>query len=266
VDAVVTRRLLVGALGFAVLAAAGTGVAVAATSPAAASAPQVIPGWTIQTSARVTNDAAVSQPGFDTAGWLPAAARSTVYAALVADGKYPDPFYSTNMAAVPTAQFGVPWWYRADFTGTAGRHTSIDVSGVMSGADVWVNGTKVATTAGVYPRYDLDITALVRTGTNSVAFKVSPNDPDKNLTMGWIDWAETPPDRNMGIVRDVTIRPSGPVTLRNAHVVTTLNSARTHADVIVKADVTNTTAAAVTTTVAGTVAGKAVRTSVPLAA
>jgi exo-1,4-beta-D-glucosaminidase len=264
------RRLLIGAVAVAALAAAGTGVAAAATSPAGTSAAvagtTVIPGWMLQTSASVSNDAAVSQPGYSTAGWLPVPARSTVFAGLVANGRYPDPYYSKNMASVPTAQFAVPWWYRSDFTGTAGRHTSIDVSGVLSGADVWVNGTKVTTTAGVYPHYDVDVSALVRTGTNSIAFKVSPNDPNKNLTMGWIDWAETPPDQNMGIVRDVTIRESGAVTLRNAHVLTTLNSGRTHADLVVKADASNTTAAAVTTTVAGTVAGRAISTAVTLAA
>ena len=264
----------------AVLGIAGiTGVAAAATSspraPVAAPAPgssEPISAWTIQSTAKVTAaDSAVSQPGFSTAGWHPAAARSTVYAALVADGTYPDPFYSTAMKSVPTADFAVPWWYRADITvpGVTGLRTTVDFTGIMSAADVWVNGTQVAAKAdiaGVYPRHELDLTSVVHAGANSVAFKVYPNDPDKNLTMGWIDWAETPPDQNMGIVRDVVVRHSNDVTLRNAHVVTTLNSARTHADLVVKADVRNNAASAVATTVAGTVAGAAVSQSVSLAA
>jgi exo-1,4-beta-D-glucosaminidase len=272
-----TYRLLIGLLAAAVAGGVGTGVAVAAQPApttllaAAAGSATPIPGWLMQTSAQVGNDAAVSQPGYSTSGWLPVAARSTVYAGLVANGRYPDPFYSANMAGVPTAQFQVPWWYRADIqvADDPGVHTSLDFSGVLSAADVWVNGTRVATTAdiaGVYPEHELDITSLVKPGTNSIAFKVSPNDPNKNLTMGWIDWAETPPDQNMGIVRDVVVRRSGSAALRNAHVVDTLNAARTHADLVVKADVENTTGSAVTATVAGTVAGRAISTTVSLAA
>ena len=271
------RRLRIGIslLATAVLVVAGTKVAAAATDQAAKAAAAgdstAIPGWMIQSSAQVSNDAAVSQPGFSTAGWYPVGARSTVYAGLVANGRYADPFFSTAMASVPTSLFTVPWWYRADITvGTqTGVHTSIDFSGVLSGADVWVNGTRVATNAqiaGVYPRHELDLTALVHPGTNSIAFKVYPNDPNKNFTMGWIDWAQTPPDKNMGIVRDVLVRRDGAVSLRNAHVVTTLNSARTHADIVVKADVRNNTAAATTATVSGTVAGRAISQAVSLTA
>jgi exo-1,4-beta-D-glucosaminidase len=270
------RTEMRAAAGPAAAHAAGPAAAAAVAGPAPAAAAAVagpapaataIPGWLIQTSAEVSNDAAVSRPGYSTTGWLPVPARSTVYAGLVANGRYPDPFYSTNMASVPTDQFKVPWWYRADITIPDDQnHTSLDFSGILSASDVWVNGAKVATTAGVYPEQNVDITSLVKPGTNSVAFKVAPNDPDKNLTMGWIDWAETPPDQNMGIVRDVVVRRSGPVALSNAHVVTTLNAARSHADLVVKADVRNTTAAAVTATVAGTVAGKTISQSVSLTA
>lgn len=257
-------RLLMGIAGLtAVLIASGTARSVAAP----AGATTVIPGWMMQTSAAVGDDAAVSRPGFDTAGWLPVKAGSTVYAGLVANRRYPDPFYSTAMAAVPTDQFKVPWWYRADIHVPADhKRTSLDFSGILSGSDVWVNGVKVATTAGVYPAHDVDITSLVRPGTDSVAFKVRPNDPDKNLTMGWIDWAETPPDQNMGIVRDVVVHRTGPVALSNAHVVTTLDAGRDHADITVKADVRNGGGTPVTATLSGTAAGRAVGASVTLAA
>ncbi|MDT7805308.1 MAG: exo,4-beta-D-glucosaminidase, partial [Actinomycetota bacterium] len=146
-------------------------------------------------------------------------------------------------------------------TGTA--HADLTVK-----ADVWVNGTKIADKAqvnGAYTRQDLDITAQVKAGTNSVAFKVYPNDPDKDLSMGWIDWAQTPPDQNMGIVRDVLVRRSGPVALRGGHVVTKLTGTA-HADLTVKADVRNDSAAAVSATVSGTVAGRAISQPVSLAA
>lgn len=266
-------RLLIGLVGLTtvlvtgVSAPGGSKVSEERAIVAPAGAATAIPSWMMQTSAQVSSDAAVSKPGFDTTGWLPVKARSTVFAGLVANGRYPDPFYSTNMASVPTEQFKVPWWYRADIQVPADQgHTSLDFSGILSASDVWVNGTKVATTSGVYPAQDVDITSLVKPGTNSVAFKVQPNDPDKNLTMGWIDWAETPPDQNMGIVRDVVVHRTGNVALSNAHVVTALNGDRSHADLTVKADVRNTTAAALTATVSGTAAGHAISTTVTLSA
>src|SRR5581483_8389133 len=197
------------------------------TAPKAAGGVTALPGYLIQTSAKVPDDAAVSRPGYDTTGWYPVAARSTVFAGLLANGKYSDPFYSTNMKSVSTSDFAVPWWYRADLTlgDETGLRTALDFSGVISAADVWVNGTRIATradVAGAYTHHELDVTSLVHPGTNSIAFKVYPNDPNKNLTMGWIDWVQTPPDQNMGIVRDVLVRRNGDVAVRNAHVLTTL--------------------------------------------
>lgn len=268
-----TLRLLAAvtlavALGGVAVPAAGGQVPAKATVAAAGSA-TAVPGFLIQTSAQVGDDSAVSKPGFNTAGWYPVGPRSTVYAGLLANGKYADPFYSTNMKNVPAADFKVPWWYRTDLTVTdTTQRTYLDFSGVLSKADVWVNGTKIADKAqvnGAYTRQDLDITAQVKAGTNSVAFKVYPNDPNKDLSMGWIDWAQTPPDQNMGIVRDVLVRRSGPVALRGGHVVTKLTGT-THADLTVKADVRNDSAAAVSATVSGTVAGKAISQAVSLAA
>ncbi|WP_460440853.1 glycosyl hydrolase 2 galactose-binding domain-containing protein [Amycolatopsis stemonae] len=257
--------LAVGVSGATVPAATGQERAVVtAAAPATA-----VPGFLIQTSAQVGDDSAVSKPGYNTAGWYPVGPRSTVYAGLLANGKYADPFYSTNMKNVPTADFKVPWWYRTDLTVTdTTQRTYLDFSGVLSKADVWVNGTKIADKAqvtGAYTRQDLDITAQVKAGTNSVAFKVYPNDPDKDLSMGWIDWAQTPPDQNMGIVRDVLVRRSGAVALRGGHVVTKLTGL-SHADLTVKADVRNDSASAVSTTVSGTVAGQPISQTVSLAA
>lgn len=185
-------------------------------------------GYAIQSTAKVTDSAAaVSSPGYPASGWYPAGSRSTVLAALLADGKYADPFYSTNQQQIPKADFQVPWWYRSDFTvADTSERTYLDFSGVISAADVYVNGqqvAKAADVAGAYTHHELDVTSLVRAGTNTVAFRIQPNDPRRNLTMGWIDWLQPPPDENMGIVRDVLVRRGGPVALRDAHVVTGLD-------------------------------------------
>ncbi|MFJ9895757.1 glycosyl hydrolase 2 galactose-binding domain-containing protein [Streptomyces sp. NPDC091280] len=229
-------------------------------------------GYAIRSSAEVTDSpAAVSSPGYRTTGWYPAGARSTVLAALIADGVYPDPFHSTDQRKIPKAAFQVPWWYRADFTVTdRAKRTYLDFSGVISAADVYLDGKRIARAAdvnGAYTQHELDVTSLVRPGTNTVAFRIRPNDPDKNLTMGWIDWLQPPPDQNMGIVRDVLVRRGGPVALRDAHVVTALAvPSLASADLTVKALARNDSGAPVTARVGGNVGGKSFATTVSLAA
>jgi len=229
-------------------------------------------GYAIQSSAKVIDSpAAVSSPGYRATGWYPAGARSTVLAALIADGVYADPFYSTNQQKIPKADFQVPWWYRSDFTVTdRTKRTYLDFSGVISAADVYVNGKRIAKAAdvnGAYTQHELDVTSLVRSGTNTVAFRIRPNDPNKNLTMGWIDWLQPPPDQNMGIVRDVLVRRGGPVALRDAHVVTKLAvPSLATADLTVKAQARNDSNAPVTATVRGSIGSTAFEKAVSLAA
>ncbi|WP_069766966.1 sugar-binding domain-containing protein [Streptomyces sp. LUP30] len=229
-------------------------------------------GYAIQSTAKVTDSAAaVSSPGYPASGWYPSGSRSTVLAALLADGKYADPFYSTNQQQIPKADFQVPWWYRSDFTvADTSERTYLDFSGVISAADVYVNGRQVAKAAdvtGAYTRHELDVTSLVRTGANTVAFRIQPNNPGKNLTMGWIDWLQPPPDENMGIVRDVLVRRGGPVALRDAHIVTDLEvPSLSTADLTVKARARNDSDSPVTTTVSGSIGPISFSKSVSLAA
>src|SRR5216110_3414937 len=100
-----------------------------------------IPGFLIRSSAATSDTGGtISQPGYSTSGWLPVSARSTVFAGLLQNNRYPDPFFSTNMRNVSTTDFSVPWWYRADVVldSQTGLRTYVDFSGVLSKADVWV--------------------------------------------------------------------------------------------------------------------------------
>jgi exo-1,4-beta-D-glucosaminidase len=240
--------------------------------PAAAGTTTPLSGYSIQSTAKVSDSpASVSSPGYPASGWYPAGSRSTVLAALLADGVYADPFYSVNQQRIPKADFQVPWWYRSDFTvADTSERTYLDFSGVISAADVYVDGqqvAKAADVAGAYTHHELDVTSLVRAGTNTVAFRIQPNTPDKNLTMGWIDWLQPPPDQNMGIVRDVLVRRGGPVALRDAHVVTKLDvPSLAAADLTVKAQARNDSDTAVTATVSGSVGQVSFAKDVPLAA
>ncbi|WEO99221.1 exo-beta-D-glucosaminidase [Streptomyces sp. FXJ1.172] len=240
--------------------------------PSAAGAGTPLAGYAIQSSAKVTDSAAaLSSPGYPATGWYPAGPRSTVLAALLADGVYADPFFSVDQQKIPKADFQVPWWYRSDFgVQDTARRTYLDFSGVVSAADVYVNGHQVASAkdvAGTYTHHELDVTSLVRPGTNTVAFRIQPNDPDRDLTTGWIDWLQPPPDRNMGIVRDVLVRRGGPVALRDAHVVTELAvPSLATAGLTVRAQARNDTGAPVTAEITGTIGTTTFTRQVPLAA
>ncbi|MGW1747433.1 glycoside hydrolase family 2 protein [Streptomyces sp. NPDC002092] len=229
-------------------------------------------GFTIQSTARVSDPPAdISSPGYPATGWYPTGSRSTVLAALLANGVYADPFYSTNQQKIAKADFQVPWWYRSDFTlADTSERTYLDLSGVISAADVYVDGHQVATAqdvAGAYTHHELDVTALVRSGTNTVAFRIRPNDPDKGLTMGWIDWLQPPPDGNMGVVRDVLVRRGGPIALRDAHVVTSLDvPSLASADLTVKAQARNDSGATATSTVSGSIGTTTFEKTLTLAA
>ncbi|MEU6816738.1 sugar-binding domain-containing protein [Streptomyces sp. NPDC046860] len=239
--------------------------------PGGAGSATPLTSFALRSTAEVRDAAAaVSSPGYPTRGWHHAGPRSTVLAALLAEGRYPDPFRSTNLSGIPKADFQVPWWYRSDFTvADTSRRTRLDFSGVVPGAEVYVNGRRVATQAqvnGAYTRHELDITPLVRAGRNTVAFRVRPNNPNRDLSMGWLDWLQPPPDQNMGLVRDVLVRRGGPVALGDTHVVTELAvPSLARADLTVRTRVRNDSDRAVTALVTGSVAGTTLTRRVELA-
>src|SRR5215472_16505591 len=144
-------------------------------------------GWAVQSSAVATQSGAqISTPGFNTSTWLPvsnddAGAPGTEIEALLQNGQCPaDPalqpvtqstssansvFFSNNMqlcygfasriGAVSVKEFSAPWWWRTDFAPSlqAGQVASLIVNGVVGSANVWVNGSEVATSSTVTGDY-----------------------------------------------------------------------------------------------------------------
>ncbi|MFE9423296.1 beta-mannosidase [Kitasatospora sp. NPDC006697] len=230
-------------------------------------------GWKVLSSATATQSgAAISTPGFATAKWLSVAndgggAPGTEINALLQNGGCPDVFYSTTMkgcygqltAVGPDtlARFAVPWWYRTDFASPpAGRSARLVLNGVIGAADVWVNGTEVATAAtvtGGYAQHVLDITKLLRPGGNSLAIELHPNDPNSMLTLDDVDWTQIPPDNNTGIQFPVQLQSGGPLIDGNAHVLQDTSADLKSSRLTVKTDVTNTTGSPQTGTVTATV-------------
>ena len=221
-------------------------------------------GWQVQSSASATQSGnRISTPGFPTGSWLQvkpddAGAVGTEVGALVQTGHCPNVFFSTNMQTCfgfmdtvgpdTIAEFQVPWWFRTDFVaqGWAGsksnQHADLIVNGVVGQADVWVNGTEVATqdaVQGDFTRYTFDVTKLLRAGVNSLALEVYPNDPTTMFTLDNVDWTQIPPDNNTGIQFPIELHTSGPLALWNAHVVQDDAADLSSAALTVKADVTN---------------------------
>jgi len=247
-------------------------------------------GWKVQSSATATQTGAqISTPGFNTSTWLPVAnddagAPGTEIEALAQNGLCPGDtalqpvnqsnsgpssvFFSNNMqlcygftsriGPVTVNAFAVPWWWRTDFTPNlvAGQVASLIVNGVVGSANVWVNGTQVATSAtvtGAYTRFTFNITNLALPGTNSLAIEVNPNDPTSMFTLDNVDWTQIPPDNNTGVQFPVQLQVDGALAVGNSHVNQNDAANLSSAALTVKTDVTNTTASSQAGTVSATV-------------
>jgi len=204
-------------------------------------------GWSVQSSAQVAASGdQVSTPGFSMQGWYPTSAPKTVFAVLVENGVYKEPYYGMNLRSFPgveykiggqyanqdmpaTSPYAVPWWYRKEFelpTSDKGKQIWMQFRGINYRADIWINGKRLAGSdevVGAFRRYDFNVTQLVHPGgKNAVAVAVSaPKGGELGIT--WVDWNPTPPDKDMGLWQEVVISTSGPVALRHPHVETKLD-------------------------------------------
>lgn len=180
-------------------------------------------GWSIQAASKAGPAAGLSIAGFKPSGWVRAKVPCTIMGALVDAGVYRDPYMGKNLETISAAPFQEPWWYRTEFRVSAGQkrlHTRLLLDGVNYRADVWLNGRQIAgkdAVYGAFRTFDLDITAQLKEGANALAVQVHP--PEKgDFFMGFVDWNPEPPDRNMGLFREVKLRRSGAVSLENVYV------------------------------------------------
>jgi exo-1,4-beta-D-glucosaminidase len=187
-------------------------------------------GWAIQSSAEVhETGATLSSPAFQPRGWYRATLPSTVLGALVASHVYPDPYFGMNLRSIsgtsypvgmnfsnlpmpPESPFRHSWWYRTDFKLPAdyqGKTVWLGFDGIDFRANVWLNGRQIASAdkmAGAWRLFEFDVTAAARPGeTNSLAIEVFPSLPH-DLAITFVDWNPQPPDKNMGLWRDVLAR------------------------------------------------------------
>src|SRR3984893_16728103 len=247
-------------------------------------------GWQIQSSceAKASGDQ-VSAPGFAASGWHKTTVPNTVVGTLVDDQTYPDPFYGMNLKSLPGmgysdksffavqdmpegSPFRCSWWWRTEFTVPPpfeGRHFWLRFPGINYRANVWVNGKKIADAkevAGTYRIFEFEVTkALDSHGPNAVALEIFA--PEKNdLGMTWVDWNPTPPDKDMGIWKEVTLPSNGPVALRNPFVKSKLDAEYKTAELTLSAELRNQAGSPVKGTLVAEVDGQSLKQNVELAA
>ena len=191
--------------------------------------------WTLQSSAKVdTKGEVVSTPGFIPKGWHNITVPTTVVAALVKDQTLPDPFFATNLRQFPgvtypiganfsniamqsDSPYAVSWWYRKQFAAPAsysGKTVWLDFKGINYRANIFLNGRQIANSndvAGAWRTYEFNVTEFLKPGRENV------------LAITFVDWNPAPPDKNMGLWREVYLTTSGPVALRYPTVVSKLN-------------------------------------------
>jgi exo-1,4-beta-D-glucosaminidase len=244
--------------------------------------------WQIQSSCQVkASGSEISSPGFKANGWHHSDIPATVVGALVTDKTYPDPNYGTNFKSLPGmdyssltffanqdmpkgSAFRCSWWFRTEFAAPtdADQKTHwLDFLGINYRANIWLNGRKIADAkdvAGTFATFEFNISKSLRSGkANALALEIiAPGKNDLGIT--WVDWNPTPPDKNMGIWKEVFLRSSGDVSLRNPLVSAKLDSDYKNAALTINADLHNASNHAVSGVLRAEVDGKQVSQSVSL--
>jgi exo-1,4-beta-D-glucosaminidase len=203
--------------------------------------------WALQSSAKVeAKGDAISSTGFVPEGWHNVSVPTTVVAALVKDKTLPDPFFAmdlrdfagvtypvggnfSNIAMQPDSPYAVSWWYRKQFAAPAdykGKSVWLNFKGINYRANVWLNGKLIANSndvAGAWRTYELNVSDALKPGAENVLAVQVFAPTENDLAITFVDWNPAPPDKNMGLWREVYLITSGPVALRYPTVVSKLN-------------------------------------------
>jgi len=248
-------------------------------------------GWMLQSSCKVAaKGAQISLPGFGTDGWHATTVPSTVVAALVEDKTFPDPYFGENLRSIPGATYPIgkmfsvrpmpkdspfrcSWWYRTEFRapdGFEGKRVWLNFAGINNRANIWLNGQRIAgehDVAGAYRTYEFGISSLlVRDRPNVLAVETIAQ-TEKDLGVNWVDWNPTPPDKDMGLWREVSLRATGPVEIRFPAVAAHFPAASLdEADLTVEAELRNSGPAPVTGALEAELEGHRIRQAITLKA
>jgi exo-1,4-beta-D-glucosaminidase len=221
--------------------------------------------WEVQSSCDdKTGGDKISITGFEAGRWHRTDIPATVVGVLVTDKTFPDPNYGTNLKNFPGiyiaenkvfanvdmpagSPFACSWWFRTEFTAPSvgvGKIDWLRFNGINYRANIWLNGQKVADAkdvAGTYRTFEFNVSKFLKHGErNALAVEVfAPGKDDLGIT--WVDWNPTPPDKDMGIWKEVFLTQSAAVSVRNPFVSSQLGANHMAAALTVTADLQNTT-------------------------
>jgi exo-1,4-beta-D-glucosaminidase len=227
-------------------------------------------GWTLESGCHLTaTGAEIASVAYKPTHADRISVPSTVLAAQVVSGEFPDPFFAMNLRKIPGMDYPLggnfsnlpmpadspyhcSWWYRKSFSlssSARGRSATLNFGGINYRANIWLNGKLLADSkqvAGAYRTYSFPVTQLVKPGAaNVLAAEVfAPTETD--LGINWVDWSPCPPDKDMGINGTVTLATTGPVTITSPMVATHFRDASlAQAELTVYGDLLNTSNAIV---------------------
>ncbi len=222
--------------------------------------------WQMQSSEKIkATGYEISSKVNNNQTWYPVDVPSTVMNALVKNNVYPDLFFGKNLEKVDLSQFEKSWWYKKeimlDKPLDEGQYANLRFEGINYKANIWLNGVLIADTAqvvGVFSIFDFNVTKALKAGKNILAVEVfAPKAGD--FTMGFVDWAPVPPDKNMGIWREVYLEINQQVGFKNLFVQSHFIDSKTDQDRFKKAtleistELSNYTATPQTVTFSGTI-------------
>ena len=208
-------------------------------------------GWRLESSWNVVQDGGlISQISYDASKWheihsMPA----TVLEILQEDGTHPNLYFGKNLTeTVPRDLFRQDWWYRTVFRVSPEHKLHwLVFKGINYRAEIWLNGERIANNrevVGMYNDFEFNVTAKVKPGEDNVlAVKVTPEQAFEDvdgveLADAWFDWINSKylgirlpeqqigisyvPDRNAGVWKQVYLRNTDEVEIRNPYVKTDL--------------------------------------------
>jgi hypothetical protein len=251
--------------------------------------------WRVERDSLVKADGpALAKPGFDDATWLPATVPGTVLASYLNAGAIPDPNFSDNQMMVSDTFFQADFWYRNEFTAPpafSGKKVWLNFDGINWKAEVYLNGEKLGRIEGAFIRGRFDVTAKLLAGRkNALAVRIlktatpgaikeatilntdknggalGADNPTFHASIGW-DWIPTIRGRETGIWNRVYLNATGPVTVENPAVTSTLPLPdTTRATVNIEVTLANHSPAPVSGTLRGRFGAEAFALPVTLAA
>ncbi|HVO62439.1 MAG TPA: hypothetical protein VMT53_15995 [Terriglobales bacterium] len=246
-------------------------------------------GWSLQSACKVQKSGKViSSSTYRPQGWYAATVPSTVLATQVAAGEFKDPYYDENLRKIPGtnypigsnfAELAMPkdspyacsWWYRTEFrlpASSAGRTVWLHFDGINYRANIWLNGKKLADSndvAGAYRIYEFNATSFLRWNDVNVLAVETFAQTESDLGINFVDWAPMPPDKDMGLWRNVYLAESGPLSVRYPEVATHFSDdSLQQADLTVTAEVHNSSDQPVEGTLTGEFEGGSFRQNVKL--